>query len=208
MTEACAFLGDGMSRAEALEPAIHGRARHYDADNLDEAHFGVHDNIVLARGFLENAQWTGVTTGIALAWLESGEVDAVVVAGSEPATSGFAAPRAVLCRTADEVMQGRRVKPSLCPSLEVLDEIADDDSIRRLLFCGVGCAVQALRALGRAKPEEALGLEAGGLFVLGAWAILGRAWAFARLAGVPSARAEAGVLCLACSAPLPALAAE
>ena len=27
-----------------------------------------------------------------------------------------------------------------------LDEVRDDTSIRRLLFCGVGCAVQALRA--------------------------------------------------------------
>ena len=30
----------------------------------------------------------------------------------------------LLCRSVDEVLQGRRVKPSLCPSLEVLDEVA------------------------------------------------------------------------------------
>ena len=66
-----------------------------------------------------------------------------------------------------EVLQGRRVKPSLCPSLEVLDEVRDDASIRRLLFCGVGCAVQALRALNGANPELALNLEVGGLYVLG-----------------------------------------
>ena len=169
VTEACAFIGDGMSRAEALEPAVHGRSRRYDADadDLDEAHFGVHEKIVLARGFLNNAQWTGVATGVALAWLESGEVDAVVVAGSDTTESGFGAPKPVLCRTASEVLQGRRVKPSLCPSLEVLDEIAADATIRRLLFCGVGCAVQALRALGGAAPEAALGLDDGALFVLG-----------------------------------------
>ena len=61
------------------------------------------------------------------------------------------------------MLQGRRVKPSLCPSLEILDEVAADASIRRLLFCGVGCAVQALRAL----DERSLGLDKGGLFVLG-----------------------------------------
>ena len=167
VTSACAFLGDGMSRAEALEEQVHGRGRRYDADNLDEAHFGVHDEIVLARGFLKNAQWTGVATGVALSCLESGTVDAVVVAGSASGDGGFGAPKPVLCRTPASVLQGRRVKPSLCPSLEVLDEVAADDSIRRLLFCGVGCGVQALRALGGASPEAALGLEPDGLLVLG-----------------------------------------
>ena len=104
---------------------------------------GVHETIVLARGFLANAQWTGVATGVAVACLESGLVDAVVVAGSEDSSPGaaagtFGAPRPLLCRTVEEVLQGRRVKPSLCPSLEVLDEVAEDPSIRRLLFCGVG----------------------------------------------------------------------
>ena len=58
VTSACAFLGEGMARAESLEHAVHGRPRRYDADadDLDEAHFGVHDSIVLARGFLKNAQ--------------------------------------------------------------------------------------------------------------------------------------------------------
>ena len=59
------------------------------------------------------------------------------------------------------------MKPSLCPSLEILDEVQADQSIRRLLFCGVGCAVQALRSMGNASPEAALGLEEGGLYVLG-----------------------------------------
>ena len=172
VAEACAFIGDGMSRGEALEEAVHGRSRRYDEDgqgDLSEAHFGVHDAILLARGVgISGAQWTGVTTGVALAWLESGEVDAVVVAGSAPDGEGFAAPAPVLCRTADEVLQGRRVKPSLCPSLAILDEVAADQSLRRLLFCGVGCAVQALRSLGAAdkqSAEQALGLDS--LFVLG-----------------------------------------
>ena len=166
VTEACAFIGDGMSRAEALEAQVHGRGRRFDANDLAEAHFGVHDRILLARGVgVPGAQWTGVATAVALTWLESGAVDAVVVAGSS--SESFGAPQPVLCRSAAEVLQGRRVKPSLCPSLAVLDEVRDDDSIRRLLFCGVGCAVQALRAMGKADPEAALGLEKGGLHVLG-----------------------------------------
>ena len=60
------------------------------------------------------------------------------------------------------MLQGRRVKPSLCPSLEVLDEVAADATITRLLFCGVGCAVQALRAL---DPADDLGLAE--LYVMG-----------------------------------------
>ena len=44
-----------------------GQLEHEDrkngSDDLDEAHFGVHEEIVLARGFLNNAQWTGVATG-------------------------------------------------------------------------------------------------------------------------------------------------
>jgi len=50
----------------------------------------------------------------------------------------------------------------------VLDEVAADEGIKRLLFCGVGCAVQALRSVGARDgqtPEEALRLEE--LFVLG-----------------------------------------
>ena len=120
VTEACAFLGDGMSRAEQLEERVHGRGRRYDvaSDDLDEAHYGVHEEIVLARGFQRNAQWTGVATGVALAWLESGEVDAVVVAGSEAGASGFGAPKPVLCRSPEEVLAGRRVAQCWAPRPE------------------------------------------------------------------------------------------
>ena len=37
--------------------------------------------------------------------------------------------------------------------LEVLDEVKADESIKRLLFCGVGCAVQALRAMNKGDPR-------------------------------------------------------
>ena len=163
VTEACAFIGDGMARAEGLEEKVHGRARDYDSNNLDEAYFGVHEEIVLARGNVDGAQWTGVATGIAIAWLEAGEVDTVVVAGSS--SDGFGEPEPVLCRTVDEVLRGKRVKPSLCPSLAILDVVRDDPSIKRLLFCGVGCAVQALRAINGGDPEQALNLD--DLYILG-----------------------------------------
>ena len=63
----------------------------------------------------------GVATGIALAWLEAGEVDAVVVAGSSE--DGFGSPEPSCCRTKEDVLRGRRVKPSLCPSLAILDQV-------------------------------------------------------------------------------------
>jgi len=93
--------------------------------------------------------------------LESGMVDAVVcIANEVDAEMGWSKPEPILARTTDEVLRGRRVKPSLAPSLRVLDEIQEDDSIKRLLFCGVGCAVQAFRSV-----EHKLGLDE--VFVLG-----------------------------------------
>ena len=50
--DACAFLGDGMARIDALEPAVHGRARRLDDAEgavADEAHFGVHERLFTAR---------------------------------------------------------------------------------------------------------------------------------------------------------------
>lgn len=110
-----------MSRAESLEASIHGRPRSYDPSDLSEAHFGVHEDILYARGAVEGGQWSGVCTGVALAALEGGLVDAVVVASS--AEGGFGGGEPLLAYTAEEVMRGRRVKPSLCPSLAVLDQV-------------------------------------------------------------------------------------
>jgi coenzyme F420-reducing hydrogenase beta subunit len=162
-------------------------------NNLDEAHFGVFEEMVYARMRppVPGAQWTGVVTAAAAAMLREGHVDAVVVvdsaaggkagvkAGStgSSGTTGSAgsvggstsnaaeggggddggggdplAPMPLLARTVAEVYRGRGVKPSLCPSLAVLDEVRDDPKIRRLLFCGVGCSVHALRSL-KPSPE-------------------------------------------------------
>eukprot|EP00537_Pseudo-nitzschia_pungens_P007670 CAMPEP_0172362734 /NCGR_PEP_ID=MMETSP1060-20121228/6271_1 /TAXON_ID=37318 /ORGANISM="Pseudo-nitzschia pungens, Strain cf. cingulata" /LENGTH=521 /DNA_ID=CAMNT_0013085303 /DNA_START=97 /DNA_END=1662 /DNA_ORIENTATION=- len=154
--DACAFIGPGMARIDEMETVVHGRRRDarslFSLDTADEARFGVlHEPIRLAKGNkIDNAQWTGVVTGIALSMIESGHVDAVVCianSGSDDTASNFASPEPILARTAADVLKGRGVKPALAPSLRVLDEIRNDPSIRRLLFCGVGCAVQAFRAV-------------------------------------------------------------
>jgi coenzyme F420-reducing hydrogenase beta subunit len=169
VTSACSFLNDGMSKIDTMEEQVHGRTRfsdmvwssssssmtrtmvgmNSDAFRLaEEARFGVlHDPVRLAKGMnVKNAQWTGVVTGIALSMLEAGMVDAVVCIASDSG-GDWATPEPILARTPDDVLRGRGVKPALAPSLNVLDDIQADPSIRKLLFCGVGCAVQAFRAI-------------------------------------------------------------
>ena len=131
--------------------------------------------VMLVKGTQRNSQWTGVVTSIAISMLESGLVDAVVCIANA-ASSGdehgdginanskmpHLEPKPIVARTIEEILLGRGVKPSLAPSLAVLDEIKQDVSIRRLLFCGVGCAVQAFRS---PDVQDALGLEK--VYVLG-----------------------------------------
>ncbi|KAL6901029.1 hypothetical protein ACP4OV_005705 [Aristida adscensionis] len=149
---ACAFLGDGMSRVEDLEPVVHGRGR---KEGMDEMYFGVHDQLLYARKIkpVEGAQWTGVVTTIAVEMLKANMVDAVV----DP--DDRLAPRPVLARTPDEVIAAKGVKPTLSPNLDTL-ALVEAAGVKRLLFCGVGCQVQALRSV-----EKYLGLEK--LYVLG-----------------------------------------
>eukprot|EP00559_Dactyliosolen_fragilissimus_P006155 CAMPEP_0184870510 /NCGR_PEP_ID=MMETSP0580-20130426/37721_1 /TAXON_ID=1118495 /ORGANISM="Dactyliosolen fragilissimus" /LENGTH=511 /DNA_ID=CAMNT_0027372605 /DNA_START=289 /DNA_END=1824 /DNA_ORIENTATION=+ len=136
----------------------------------EEGRFGViHDDypIQLVKGKDElGAQWTGCVTGIALTMLESKMVDAVVCIASDDHDDNdstgraldtgleWSEPRPILARTVEEVLRGRGVKPALAPSLKVLDEIRNDASIQKLLFCGVGCAVQAFRSI-----QDDLGLK-------------------------------------------------
>ncbi|KAG0571218.1 hypothetical protein KC19_6G220600 [Ceratodon purpureus] len=76
--DACAFLGDGMSRVEDLEPKVHGRGR--NPESMDDLFFGVHDDMLYARKIepVEGAQWTGIVTTIAMEMLRSNIVDAVI----------------------------------------------------------------------------------------------------------------------------------
>ena len=153
-----------------------------------ETRFGVlHKDypIMLAKGTQSGSQWTGVVTSIAISMLEEGLVDAVVcISSSEDEGEGEGTkdhgtadnsgkstsstrmpklePQPILARTTQEILKGRGVKPSLAPSLRVLDEIQQDPTIHKLLFCGVGCAVQAFRS---PSVQERLGLEE--VYVLG-----------------------------------------
>ena len=173
VSEACAFLGEGMKRnIVGLEEAVHGRRRKLDdvvwggasAEVAEEARFGVmHRPMALARGKVKNAQWTGCVTSIALSMLEAGMVDAVVCIASKDedgSGGGWSNPEPILARAVEDVLRGRGVKPALAPSLRVLDELKASPDIKKLLFCGVGCAVQAFRAV-----EHELDLDE--VFVLG-----------------------------------------
>jgi 7-hydroxymethyl chlorophyll a reductase len=154
--EACAFLGDGMSRVETLEPTVHGRGR--DLSN-DELRLGVVDEVFYARKTapVEGAQWTGIVTSIAIEMLTSGKVEGVVCVASQP--DDPMRPRPILATTVEEILSSKGVKPSLSPNLEVLAEV-EARGLKRLLFIGVGCAVTALRGV-----EPYLGLDA--LYVVG-----------------------------------------
>ena len=154
--EACAFLGDGMSRVETLEPTVHGRGR--DLSN-DELRLGVVDEVFYARKTapVEGAQWTGIVTSIAIEMLTSGKVEGVVCVASQP--DDPMRPRPILATTTEEILSSKGVKPSLSPNLEVLAEV-EARGLKRLLFIGVGCAVTALRGV-----EPYLGLDA--LYVVG-----------------------------------------
>ncbi|KAL7540031.1 hypothetical protein ACHAWF_006575, partial [Thalassiosira exigua] len=164
VSDACAFLGDGMRRnVDGLEGKVHGRQRELGGmvwegegggvEAAEEARFGVLSRpMELARGKgVDGAQWTGVVTGIAVSMLEVGMVDAVVciASGSDETDgdNGWSQPEPILARTVEDVLRGRGVKPALAPSLRVLSELDESPEIRRLLFCGVGCAVQAFRAI-------------------------------------------------------------
>ena len=155
--EACPFLGDGMRRMEDAERAVHGRAR--NGAEEDELFFGVHDVLLAAHVTrpLQGAQWGGLITTIACRMLTSGQADAVLCVGSEE--HDRFAPRPVLARSTEEVLACRGVKPVLAPLLELLPEI-EQSGVKRLVVCGVGCQIQALRSV-----ERHLGLEK--LFVLG-----------------------------------------
>lgn len=179
VTVACAFLKDGMSKMDELEVQVHGRRRDTSllwnnattttttANNIaEEARFGVMwEPMKLVKAInMPDAQWTGVVTTIAVCMLESDMVDAVVCIASDDdasaTTADWSSPKPILARTKTDILRGRGVKPSLAPSLNVLDEIRHDKSIRRLLFCGVGCAVQAFRSV-----QSQLDLEE--IYVLG-----------------------------------------
>ncbi|WP_017327549.1 Coenzyme F420 hydrogenase/dehydrogenase, beta subunit C-terminal domain [Synechococcus sp. PCC 7336] len=152
--EACAFI---TQRIEELEASAHGRSRQLDSDR--ELYFGVHSHMTAARKLepIEGAQWTGIVSSIAIAMLEHNWVEGVVCV--QNTEEDRFQPKPVIARTAEEVLAARVNKPTLSPNLSILD-LVRESGMKRLLAIGVGCQIQALRAV-----QAELGLEK--LYVLG-----------------------------------------
>ena len=148
--QACAFLNQ---QFEAMEERVHGRSR--DLNNEDELYFGVSQRMLSARlrQPIEGAQWTGIVSRIGVRALETGLVDAVLCVGQSPDDRFTPVP--VLARTPEEVLAARVNKPTLSPNLEVLEQLPGS-GIRRLMAIGVGCQIQALRAVEATLPLEQL----------------------------------------------------
>ena len=148
--QACAFLNQ---QFEAMEERVHGRSR--DLNNEDELYFGVSQRMLSARlrQPIEGAQWTGIVSRIGVRALETGLVDAVLCVGQSPDDRFTPVP--VLARTPEEVLAARVNKPTLSSNLEVLEQLPGS-GIRRLMAIGVGCQIQALRAVEATLPLEKL----------------------------------------------------
>ena len=153
--QACAFLGDGMAKVEKLEPVVHGRKRAGEF----ESRFGVYQAMCYAKvkAPIKGAQWTGLVTSLAIAMLESDRVDGVICVQNDP--EDRFKPKPVIATTVDDILRAKGVKPTLSPNLNVL-ALLESSGLKRILFCGVGCQVQALRSV-----ESYLNLDA--LYVLG-----------------------------------------
>jgi 3,8-divinyl protochlorophyllide a 8-vinyl-reductase (ferredoxin) len=152
--EACAFINQ---QIPALEEQTHGRSRDLDAPN--DVYFGVHQSMMAARKTqpIEGAQWTGMVSSIAIEMLNRGMVEGVVCVQNTP--EDRFGPMPVIARTPEDILAARVNKPTLSPNLSVLEQI-EQSGMKRLLVIGVGCQIQALRAV-----ERNLGLEK--LYVLG-----------------------------------------
>ncbi len=152
--EACAFLNQQIAQ---LEEQTHDRSR--NLDNPDEVYFGVNQTMMAARKTepIEGAQWTGIVSTIAIEMLNRGIVEGVVcVQNTKEDRFG---PMPIIAYTPEEILAARVNKPTLSPNLSVLEQV-EQSGMKRLLVIGVGCQIQALRAV-----EKHLGLEK--LYVLG-----------------------------------------
>jgi len=152
--EACAFLNQQIAD---LEAAAHGKSRDLNQEN--DLYFGVHQEMMAAKKkqAIPGAQWTGIVSTIACEMLNRGLVEGVVCVLNT--TEDRFQPQPILARTTEEILAAKVNKPTLSPNLSVLEEI-EKSGMKRLLVIGVGCQIQALRAV-----EKKLGLEK--LYVLG-----------------------------------------
>jgi len=152
--EACAFINQQIGE---LEEQTHTRSR--DLDNPDEVYFGVHQDMMAAQKKqpIPGAQWTGIVSTIAIEMLNRGIVEGVVCV--QNTKEDRFQPMPVIARTPEEILAAKVNKPTLSPNLSVLEQV-EKSGMKRLLVIGVGCQIQALRAV-----EKQLGLEK--LYVLG-----------------------------------------
>jgi 3,8-divinyl protochlorophyllide a 8-vinyl-reductase (ferredoxin) len=152
--EACAFLNQQITE---LEAQAHGRSR--NLEDANDWYFGVHQQMLSARKIepIPGAQWTGIVSTIAVEMLQRGWVEGVVCVQNTP--DDRFQPQPILARTPAEILAARVNKPTLSPNLSVLEQV-EQSGMKRLLVIGVGCQIQALRAV-----EKQLGLEK--LYVLG-----------------------------------------
>lgn len=152
--EACAFLNQQVAE---LEQQAHGRSR--DLENENDLYFGVSQEMMAARKKqpIEGAQWTGIVSSLACEMLKRGLVEGVVCV--QNTQEDRFQPMPIIARTPEEVLAAKVNKPTLSPNLSVLEQI-EQSGMKRLLVIGVGCQIQALRAV-----EQQLGLEK--LYVLG-----------------------------------------
>ncbi|MBE9209003.1 Coenzyme F420 hydrogenase/dehydrogenase, beta subunit C-terminal domain [Nostoc sp. LEGE 06077] len=152
--EACAFI---TQQIDTLETQSHSRSR--NLDNPEELYFGVHQEMMAAKKQqpIEGAQWTGIVSSIAIEMLNRGLVEGVVCV--QNTKEDRFQPMPVIARTPEEILAARVNKPTLSPNLSILEEV-EKSGMKRLLVIGVGCQIQALRAV-----EKQLGLEK--LYVLG-----------------------------------------
>jgi coenzyme F420 hydrogenase subunit beta len=152
--EACAFLNQQIAE---LETQAHGKSR--NLEDSDDWYFGVRQEMMAARNQqpIEGAQWTGIVSMLACTMLEKGLVEGVVCVQNTP--EDRFQPMPIIATTPEEVLAAKVNKPTLSPNLSVLEQI-ERSEMKRLLVIGVGCQIQALRAV-----EAELGLEK--LYVLG-----------------------------------------
>jgi 3,8-divinyl protochlorophyllide a 8-vinyl-reductase (ferredoxin) len=152
--DACAFLNQQIAD---LETQTHDRPR--DLDNPDELYFGVSQDMMAAQKKepIPGAQWTGIVSSIAIEMLNRGLVEGVVCV--QNTEEDRFQPKPVIARTPEEVLAARVNKPTLSPNLNILEQV-EQSGMKRLVVIGVGCQIQALRAV-----EKQLGLEK--LYVLG-----------------------------------------
>ena len=139
--KACQFIAPDYP---TLERSIHGREA--DPTRGDEAFFGVTQSMLRARltPAAPGAQWTGITTALGAALLETGAVDAILTVLPDPADRWKPVP-AIITNAADMAL-ARGMRMGWAPTLALL-EPARAAGHKRIALIGIPCQTYALRAL-------------------------------------------------------------